>query len=146
LHLAGKRAQEVLHTFKALEFYETRAAADFDRKKEEEAGQLDLTLERERREKWKKYVEAMLKEADRTLDLEELQAEAEGRVGDLNLVKTKSGFARDKVLEIELKRLKLERVGAVPEEEFMGFWNDEDLAQALAERHGGNPLGNQNSA
>ena len=124
---------------------ETRAAADLERKKEEEAGQLDLTLERARREKWKRYVESMLAEADRTLDLEELQAEAEaeaeGRVGDFNLGKIKSGFARDKVLEIELKRLKLERVGAVPEEEFMGFWSDEDLAQALAERHGDNPIG-----
>lgn len=118
LHQAGKRAEEPLYSFKGMEFYETRAEADYGRKKDEEAGQLDLTLERERRQKWERYLESKLAEADRTLDLKELRAEAEGRAGELHPEAFKRGFAKNRLIEAELKKLKLERVGAVSEDEF----------------------------
>ncbi|MBW1743176.1 MAG: hypothetical protein JRJ47_07060 [Deltaproteobacteria bacterium] len=127
LHLAGRRGEEPLYSFKALEFYETRAEADFEREKEDEAGQLDMTLDRERREKWNRYAEGMLAEADQTLDLAELKAEAESRAGELYPEALKSGLVKDRIIEAELKKLKLERVGAMSEEEFLGLKDDEPV-------------------
>lgn len=64
-----------------------------------------------------------------------LEKAAEVRIKDY-----KDGHGRRILYEIELKKLKLEKVNALMRDEFMEYRDDELLEKVLSERHGSNSL------
>jgi hypothetical protein len=140
LHLQGSHKDRKIHLFKGLEFYESAAEAEYEHRKDQEAGQLDLEIENERHRKWKEYEAAMLQEADAKLDLKALRAQVKELLkNELRFVSSK-GLVREKVLDAEMNRLKLKEIGALTEKEFMGIDNPELLEDTLIKRHGRNPI------
>jgi len=127
LHLEGKRSDETIYSFKGLEFYETRAEADYERMKDNEAGQLDLVLEKEQREKWAGYRERKLAEAERTLDIASLRNQARARAQAAYPEAFTRGFAKDRLIDAELRKLELEELGAMTEDQFSALSESEKM-------------------
>jgi hypothetical protein len=100
------------------------------------AGQLDLEMTKSRQRKWDNYVSRKLAEAEGLLgeqEVKKLTLDAEREVNGEN---DSDGPGRRILVDLALKRLKLDRVNAMGQEEFFGYETDEELQEALAQRHG----------
>lgn len=128
-----------IFSFKGLGLYEDAAASDYKQHMEREAGQLRLFIREEREKQWAVYREAMLTDAGAALtagDLAAIEDEADREIHP----SIKEGVGRGTTVKIKVRDIKLRRVGALTQEEFLTYKSDELLKQALIDRHGRNPL------
>lgn len=143
LHEKGLQGNRPLYSFAGLGFYENVAVSDYQRWRQEKAGQLRLTFRELRQTQWEAYRDSLLRDAEVDLSealLTELEAKARKTVLERHQNFQPSDSTMGMLTNVEFQSLKLDQLGVMPEDEFMGYETDELLRKALVGRHGKDPL------
>lgn len=137
----SQRAEKIL-TFKGLARYEHAALGDYDRHRKKEAGQLELEIEKCRDRRWERYQKVMLRCADEGLtpaDLAVLEKKATSDLAEELGSDFVNHLGYQRVLDVHLRKRKLEVIKAIGKDEFYGYSSEEALSRAITERHGADP-------
>jgi hypothetical protein len=146
LHSRSPRSDDKIYYFKGLEAYEPAASSAFETHVKEVAGQQRLRMEETRRSQWGAYEDIMLIEAEKQMTDEKdamLRSQAREQAKShlpLNTPQTNIEIFLGPLIKIELKKLKLTSINAMPQDEFESYKTNAELDEALIERHGYNPL------